>query len=228
MFLSNKEALLLKNDMEKIDFSSVELIVCPSFINFDLFKKFKLCAQDCFYEQKGPYTGEVSCSNLKEIGINYALVGHSYRRKYDSNEIINSKIKSLLINDMIPILCIGEQEASYDLEKVKEILSNQLNEGLKDIILSDNKEIIIAYEPTWSIGSGIILSKNKLDEVIKIIKEILNELNIRNYRLLYGGSVDNQNIECILKCDLDGYLLGNSSVNIVKLKQIVEFTKKCK
>lgn len=226
MFLDINSAASLKKEMEDIDLSGINLIISPSYINFDLFKEYKLCAQDCFYEDFGPYTGQISCVQLKQKGVNYSLVGHSYRRKYDTDKVINKKIKSLLKNKITPVLCVGEYKKDCIMNK--RILRRQLECTLKDISLSNDEEIIIAYEPAWTIGSGMALTKDKLDDSLKLIKNILSNIGIKNYKLLYGGSVNVQNIDEIQNCNLDGYLLGSSSVNIEQLKNIVNYTKKCK
>lgn len=226
MFLSRKEAEKLKFDMESINFSDIDLIVCPSFINFDLFKTYKLGSQDCFYENKGPYTAEISCSNLHEIGVKYSIVGHPYRRKSDSDGIINLKIKSLLDNDMIPILCIGETKQEYEQGTFLQVLEEQIKECLKNISIPINKQIVIAYEPAWTIGSGNAIKYDTLNLAMEQIKNVLFKMKISNYKLIYGGSVTYESLKELIKCDNDGFLLGSSSVNIDELRKIVDYTKK--
>lgn len=228
MFLDIDSAISLKKEMEDIDLTGINLIISPSYINFNLFREYNLCAQDCFYEDIGPYTGEISCLQLKQNGINYSLVGHSYRRKYDTDKIINLKIKSLLKNKMTPVLCIGEYKKNSLFIANKIILKKQIENALKGISLSNDEEIIIAYEPVWTIGSGTVLTEDRLNVSLEWIKNILDNMNIKNYKLLYGGSINSKNIDEIKDCKLDGYLLGGSSIDINELKNIVNYTKKCK
>ena len=122
MYLTYDEAKRLKDEMDILDFSNIELILCPSYLNFDIFKNYKLGSQDSFYIDKGPYTAEVSSYDLSLRGIKYSLVGHRDRRKYDDDNTINLKIKSLLKNSMTPILCIGESKLDKELMRTPEVL----------------------------------------------------------------------------------------------------------
>lgn len=225
MFLTYDEAALLEKSIESINTTNVDLIICPSYLNMSLFKNYKLGAQDCFYEDKGPYTGSISAYQLSLLGVKYVILGHSERRCFDTDEIINLKVKSALKNYLTPILCIGETKMERDLNRASEVLKRQLKKGLKDISMDDDKEIIIAYEPRWAIGNNICLSKEEIEDYIKYIKKILLEMNITNYKLLYGGAITSLNIKELLNSKIDGFLIGNSSVVFNELNKIINCIK---
>lgn len=221
MYLTYDEARYFEEKLEDIDTSNVDLIICPSFINLKLFDKYKLGAQDAFYEDKGAFTGEVSAYFLSLIGVKYVILGHFERRIYDSNEIINKKVKAALKNSITPILCVGESKIEKDLKKTSEVIKKQIKEGLKNITLN-NEEIIIAYEPGWAIGKDDSLTKNEILDALNYIRKILLSCNINNYKLLYGGSINNNNIKKILSNYIDGYLIGAASTNIIELESILK------
>ena len=225
MFLTYDEASMLKKQMDEVDFSSVNLIVCPSILNLDIFKNYTIGSQDCFYEDKGAYTGEVSAYDLSFKNVKYVIIGHSDRRKYDTDKEINLKVKAALRNGITPILCIGETKMDKELIRTSEVLKKQLYKALEGILLDSNEKIIIAYEPVWAIGGEKTVSKEVIEDTFKYIEKLLKEKNIYNYKLIYGGSITSKNIKNILSDKIDGYLLGLSSVNIDELKKIIKCIK---
>ncbi len=225
MFLTYDEAIILKNKMNDINFDDVDLVVCPSYLNFDVFKDYTLGAQNCFYEDKGAYTGEISSYDLNLRKIKYSIVGHSDRRKYETNEEINLKVKSLLKNSMTPILCIGETKMDKELRRTSEVLKKQLYSALDGVVLDKSQELVIAYEPVWAIGTGNNLSKEQIEDTLMYLRKLLDLKEIHNYKLLYGGSVNKSNINFILNDIVDGYLLGNASINDDELKYITKCIK---
>lgn len=225
MFLTYDEASMLKKQMDEVDFSSVNLIVCPSILNLDIFKNYTIGSQDCFYEDKGAYTGEVSAYDLSFKNVKYVIIGHSDRRKYDNDKEINLKVKAALRNGITPILCIGETKIDKELIRTSEVLKKQLYKALEGILLDSKEKIIIAYEPVWAIGGEKTVSKEVIEDTFKYIEKLLKEKNIYNYKLIYGGSITSKNIKNILSDKIDGYLLGLSSVNIDELKKIIKCIK---
>ena len=221
MFLTKDEAILLKEKMCNINFDNVHLVVCPNYLNYDIFNQYELGAQDAFYEDRGAYTGEVSAYDLSLRGIKYSLVGHSERRCYDTDDIINLKVKALLKNFITPIICIGDTKIDKELRKTSEVLKKQLTKALKDVDLDYQKEVWIAYEPRFLIGGKNALSENEIEDIMNYIKKVLKSINIENYKLLYGGSVSSDNITSLLNSKVDGFLLGSSSVDFDMLKKIV-------
>ncbi len=225
MFLTHDEAIVLKEKMDNIDISNTNLIVCPSYLNFNVFNNYILGAQDCFYEDKGAYTGEISSYDLHLRGIMYSIIGHSDRRKYDTNVIINKKVKACLKNSITPIICIGETKTDKELRKTSEVLKKQVTTALDGVVLEDGMEVIIAYEPVWAIGGIKSLSITEIEDTLTYIRKLLKERNVNNYKLLYGGSVNATNIKKILSDNVDGYLLGNASASPSELQSIIKCIK---
>lgn len=194
----------------------IRLIICPNDSQLLQFKdeSYTLGSQDVDYSY--------SIDELKELAVKYTIVGHSdKRKKYNqTNHDINNKIKKLLTYNICPILCIGEEE---EKSNVKQVIDIELEECLKDI-KTDN--IIIAYEPIWAIGSGKIPNEQKLQTIIEYIKEKTYELiNIKPI-VVYGGSVNENTIHLLEKVEtLDGYLIGSASLDINKLRSLIEVIK---
>ena len=165
-----------------------------------------LGAQDCFWEDKGAFTGEISCAMLKDLECKYVIVGHSERRKYfnETNESINKKIKAILDAKMIPILCIGETQEERKQGIVKKVLQKQITSALKGVPSSN---IIIAYEPIWAIGTGKSCDISTALSVNLLIKKSINS------PVLYGGSVNSDNaVSYIQDAKMDGLLVGGASL----------------
>lgn len=199
--------------------SSHTIVLCPSLPYLSKFylKNIELGSQNVSSYFEGAYTGEVAASQLKDLGVKYCIVGHSERRKYqkETNQEINRKIDMLIDNNIIPILCVGENdnERKAGMTTVKVI--NEIKECLRDI--DDISKVIIAYEPIWAIGTGNTPSREQIDSVLKEIKEDYPE-NL----LVYGGSLSNDNIDEINQSTyIDGYLLGGLSLKTEELKNFI-------
>ena len=198
------------------------LVLCPSTIhipNFNL-QNITLGAQNVSSTENGAYTGEISASQLATYNVKYCLVGHSERRLYqkETNSDINSKIKQLLKYNIIPILCVGESKKERQTNQIKEIIERELLEAIEGLEKEESEKIIVAYEPIWSIGTGLTPTPSEIEEVLQIIKSILPK-NI----LIYGGSVTDQNIDILKKCSLiNGYLLGGLSLKIPFLNNFLK------
>lgn len=225
MYLTHDEALELNNGLQNIDVKNIELILCPSYLNFDVFKDYTLGAQNGFYENKGAYTGEVSMYDLSLRGIKYVLIGHSERRKYDTLEEINLKVKSALVNSITPILCIGETKEEKEMMKTASVLKKQISTALNGVSLEDYQQILIAYEPRYLIGSKKAMKKEEIIDTCKYLESVLKELGIVNYKLLYGGAVNPSCFNEINNDYIDGFLLGSSSCYIDDLKKIISCIK---
>jgi triosephosphate isomerase len=220
----------------KKDLAKIDLVLCPSFPYLIEVKKIisklniSLGAQDCFWEECGSYTGEVSPLQLKEIGCQYVIVGHSERRENlkETDEMVHEKIKTILKNDLIPIICIGETFEERQKGLKDYIIINQISKVLEGINLTTDKKIVVAYEPVWVIGSGRALNPIELDYINKIIFQRLIDLYPllivkNNFRIIYGGSVDRKNIKKFLEREMvDGVLVGGASL---KASEFIEMVK---
>ena len=202
------------------------LIYCPPYTLLGSFyKKFKNClidigAQNCHENVDfGPHTGFINSKMLKNIGANYVIIGHSdNRKKGETNKLINQKIKSAFHAKLKVILCIGETLKEKRSRKTKSVLSKQIELGLANINKGSN--LFIAYEPVWSIGTGLIPKSEELFDTINFIKK-----KIKKYKVLYGGSVNPKNIHKLKTIsNIDGFLIGGASQNTKKFIDIIEKT----
>tara|TARA_Y100000996_G_scaffold412875_1_gene399936 strand:+ start:750 stop:1487 length:738 start_codon:yes stop_codon:yes gene_type:complete len=203
-----------------------KIIYCPpSTLIRPMSKKLKdtdieVGAQNCHQNQSyGAFTGSVNSSMLKSVGAKYVIIGHSENRETgETNKLINLKIKSALKSGLRVIFCIGETLKDKRKKLTKKVLNKQIKLGLNKI--KDRKNIIIAYEPVWSIGSNIIPKTNELFEIIDFIKK-----NYKNYKVLYGGSVNPKNIKELRSIkNIDGYLIGGASQDYKKFIDIIKKT----
>ena len=225
MFLTKDEAYELRNNLDDLNLGvSDKLIIAPSFIYFDIFKGYNLCSQNVFYEDKGAFTGEISPYMLSLINVKYALIGHSERRCFDDDKIINLKIKACVKNCITPILCIGETKIERELRKTSLVIKQQLTKAFEGVSL-DDFEVFIAYEPRYLIGKNKTMIKDEIEDTIKYIKKVLKELGIEKYKILYGASLNKDNIKKIDSSLLDGYLLGSASIYIDEIKEIIKCIK---
>ena len=171
--------------------------------------------------ENGAYTGDISASQLKSIGVKYTLVGHSERRKYyHDSDYVNKKIICAINNDITPILCIGETKEERDNNLTNIRLKEEIDKAFNNI--SNLSNIIIAYEPLWSIGTGLIPTNNEIFETISYIKEYVKSQYNFDVKVLYGGSVNNNNIlELESVNNIDGYLVGGCSLDTNKFLDLI-------
>ena len=221
-----KEFALASRDLAlKAKANNIDLGVAPTYLSLaavkeNASKEMIISAQNVHFKENGAFTGEISIPMLKEFGINWSLIGHSERRTYDNetNEKCNAKIKALIENEMVPLYCVGETLAEFEANKTKEVVGEQVRVGLKDLTSAQVKDLVVAYEPVWSIGTGKNASTEIAEDVCKFIRDVLRELfgNVADeIRILYGGSVKPENIKAYLSCpDVDGALVGGASLKI--------------
>lgn len=220
------------------NFKNVAVVLCPPFIHSESFRQ-KIKSDFVFFggqniheEEKGRFTGEVSAPMVKNFGGDFVIIGHSERRAFfeESDELINKKIKVALKNELIPIFCIGETMDERRDGEIKKVISNQILEGLRGIERDKFSDLIIAYEPIWSIGTGQIPKTDEVMEVRILIQKILiDSLGVSPDKLpkiLYGGSVDFRNIKALcLDSGMDGALVGGESlhpIDFIKIGEVLE------
>ena len=219
------------NLSKKTKFKKIKIIYCPPYTLLrPLIKKLRkskiqVGAQNCHTDNEfGAYTGSVNAKMIKSVGGKFVIIGHSENRlEGDTNKKINLKIKSSLKENLKVIFCIGENLKEKRNKKTNKILKSQIINGLKNVKNLNN--IIVAYEPIWAIGTGIIPKSNDLDKQVKTIKKILNKrFKSKNSKVLYGGSVNSKNISDLRQISsLDGFLIGGASQ---KSKNFIDIIKK--
>jgi triosephosphate isomerase len=201
-----------------------ELVLCPSAPYLTLVGEaiaatnIKLGAQDCANRDVSSFTGGVSAAQLKEIGCGYCIVGHSERRIFvhETAQEIHDKIKYLIEQSITPILCVGEDVITHKAQRTMEAIAIQLNEiGFK----IDWSKVIVAYEPIWAIGTGMIPTSGELSQVVELIIKKVKPLSV-----LYGGSVNKSNIADLASIEgLGGFLIGSASTKVDEMKGILDF-----
>ena len=221
-----KEFALASRDLaKKAKENNIDLGVCPTYLSLQTVKEnaskdMIVGAQNVHFKESGAFTGEISIPMLKELGIDWSLVGHSERRTYDNetDEKCNLKIKALLQNQMVPLYCVGETLNEFEAGQTKVVVGRQVRVGLKELAAEDVKDIVIAYEPVWSIGTGKNASTEIAQDICKFIRDVLREMFgdvADGIRVLYGGSVKPENVKAYLSCpDVDGALVGGASLKI--------------
>lgn len=209
------------------EINNPNVVICPTSIYIPYFLKqgYQVGLQNSFYESEGAYTGEISPKQAISMGVRYTLIGHSERRTHftETDEFVNKKIKETLKYKMVPIMCVGETIEQRSLLRTERILKRQIVNGLREIDVSDLNNVYIAYEPVWAIGSGEVPSNEEISRVVDYIKAVVfEELGYDNIKVLYGGSVSDENIGELNKINnLSGYLVGGASLVPSKLVTII-------
>lgn len=203
---------------------NVETVACPPFVYLSLFKssghRFVLGSQDLFFEPEGAHTGEISYLQLKNLGIKYSIVGHSEKRaKGETDKDVNLKVKSALRGMITPIVCIGENFRD-DGGEYLQTLKEQIEVAFVGLPKTAMKDVVIAYEPVWAIGKDAKApaTPREVFETTIFIKRVLSDLyntkSVPPTKILYGGSVDEHNLESFAKSGgVDGFLVGRASLN---------------
>ncbi len=226
-------------EMGKFDNNKIEMIIAPPFTSlFEVSKtlknsKIKLSAQNMHYEKSGAFTGEISPTMLKEIGVEYVIIGHSERRHIfgEHDELLNKKLKSAIENGLNPIYCVGERLSEREEGKTFTIIDEQIKKGLSGISPDDIKKMIFAYEPVWAIGTGKTATPEIAEEVHSHIRELIKKEYgnvIGDYVIiLYGGSVKPNNAFSLMsENDIDGVLVGGASLDASSFLEIFEEAKR--
>ncbi len=203
--------------------SNVHTVICPPFVFIPLFKSTQgypigLGAQNVYFEEQGPYTGEISASMLKGLGVKYVIVGHSERRAMgETDEIVSKKIQILLQFGIHPILCVGESVHDAHGDYL-EVLKNQIKNSLAKVQKKYSSQLILAYEPIWEIGAKESMNPETILEMSLFVKKVLSDIFGHDQALatpiLYGGAVNFRNAgDIITKGKVDGLLVGRESLN---------------
>ncbi|MBU4269780.1 triose-phosphate isomerase [Candidatus Dependentiae bacterium] len=232
-----KFATINYDNFIKLTNSENKIILCPSFLSLSsinqIFKSTDICigAQNCSTHLNGNFTGQISVESFNKLGIKYSIIGHSETRREfnESNIDIANKFSRLIDFGITPILCIGEELEEKKSGKTLDVLTKQLDPIFKIMENSYNKlnhlELLIAYEPIWAIGSGIIPDQDYLENIFSWLHK--NFSGLRNkivFTLLYGGSVNAENVKFLKNIkNIDGFLIGKSSLDFQEFEKIVKY-----
>jgi len=217
------------------ELSGVELLVCPPSVYLALVKEalgdapVGVGAQNVYHEPNGAFTGEISTSMLSDLGIGYAILGHSERRHIlgETDELVNKKAHATLQAGIKPIVCLGELLEEREAGKTAEVIGRQFEGSLADISEDQMSQVVIAYEPVWAIGTGKVASTEQAEEVHaglrKLLEERYNSGLASAVRILYGGSVKPDNAaELLAQPNVDGALVGGASLKVDDFIAIAE------
>lgn len=237
MFKTAKEAKAFAKEFVKLYHpSDVKVAIAAPFTDLAALKAaFKgtgicLAAQNMHWEDQGAFTGEISAKMLKEIGVDYCIIGHSERRQYfkETDATVNKKIKKALAEGILPILCVGEALKTREEGKQNEFVEKQIIADFKGVSAEDAKKITVAYEPIWAIGTGKTASPKQAQQMCAFIRRTLKKLYgvdiSEEIVIQYGGSVKPANASELMNMeDIDGALVGGASLKPVDFMDIVNF-----
>jgi triosephosphate isomerase len=218
------------------DVTDVEVAVCPAFVHLAEVSlalknsRIALGAQDCYFEEDGAFTGEISMAMLLDAGCRYVIIGHSERRHVigETDALVNKKVLKALAAGLRPILCVGETLDERKKSVTEKIVTRHVNEGLKDVPAAKATEVVIAYEPVWAIGTGVNATPEQANEVHVLIRGLLKERfgaeSAQAIRIQYGGSVKAENAASLLTMpEIDGALVGGASLKADSFEKIVRY-----
>lgn len=236
MKLGLAESVALTKEIKKEAELKAEIVICPSFVNLlavgEILKKssIRLGGQDCFWEASGAFTGEVSALQLREIGCEFVILGHSERRQYlaETDEMVHQKVKAALSAGLIPIICVGETFEQRQDGAKDYILIQQTTKALEGVSVGQNQRVIVAYEPVWVIGSGQAVAPSEAAAAHQVIYQSLFDLFPsflvkNNFSVIYGGSVDASNVaEFINLENTAGVLVGGAALKAKDFLAIIQ------
>ncbi len=238
MYKTTAEAKAFAEEFSKLyKDTDVRAAICAPFTQLAALKEafagtnVKLGAQNVHFEDEGAFTGEISVEMLKEIGVDYCIIGHSERREYfaETDETVNLKLKKLFSSsEIIPILCVGENLSEREAGNAFDVVEGQLKADLEGIDKADVSKLVIAYEPIWAIGTGKTATPEQAGEMCAHIRNIVEKLydedTCDSVIIQYGGSVKPENASEIMNMDeIDGALVGGASLDASKFIKIVNF-----
>ncbi|NVJ88325.1 MAG: triose-phosphate isomerase [Flavobacteriaceae bacterium] len=232
---SNQLIKAIQNEISTVNLSNTRVIVCPPFVNLSAASKtakdskIEVAAQNMHEAKNGAYTGEISADMLNSLGVSTVIIGHSERREYfnETDEVLSAKLKAVLENNMEAIFCFGEKLSERKTDNHLLEVGNQLRNTLFDLKAEDFKNIILAYEPVWAIGTGETASPEQAQEMHSFVRNVVaknfGDEVANNISILYGGSVKPSNAkEIFSQKDVDGGLIGGASLNANDFAAIIK------
>ena len=230
------EALEFVNEVkDRVNNDKVEAVICAPFTLLKDLKQatkgtnIKIGAQNMHFEEKGAFTGGISPLMLKELDMDYVVIGHSERRQYfnETDETVNKKVLKALEVGIDPILCVGETLEEREAGNTKDVCKVQVEKALENVSKEDLAKVVIAYEPVWAIGTGKTATSEDANDVIAYIREVVANLYgelANEVRIQYGGSVKPSNVaEIMNQSDIDGALVGGASLEANDYVELVNF-----
>ncbi len=232
------EAASLAAEIAQIKDASCEVVICPPFVDLFFAKKaiegsgIKLGAQNCHFEASGAFTGEISADMLIEAGCEYVIIGHSERRQYfaETDETVNKRTAAALAKGLKVILCVGETKDERVDGITEEVIARQIKLDLKGISREDMANVVIAYEPVWAIGTGLVATKEQAEEVCAfirgLVKNLYDDAVAEDITIQYGGSMKPDNCaELLAMPNIDGGLIGGAALKTADFAAIVAAAK---
>ena len=211
---------------------NVDIGIAPVYLSLAALKEANpsliVASQNLHFEDHGAFTGEIAIPMLLELGVNWAIIGHSERRTYyaETNESCNKKLLAMEANKMTPIYCVGETLAEFEAGVTKKVIEEQTLVGLKGLSKAYVENMVIAYEPVWSIGTGKNASKEIAQDICSYIRGLIKKEYgdaSEKVRILYGGSVKPENVhDYLAQADVDGALVGGASLKVDSFRQLIE------
>ncbi len=236
MHFTTGQASLYLHKLEQTapKYRDVDVVVCPNLLALQSLslqinhRKFHLGAQNCYWQDEGAFTGEVSATMMRGL-VQYVIVGHSERRHIfgETNKDIAQKVQAVVRNGMKPVLCVGETKHERTEGETAHVIHDQVTSGLANVTSEEIADVTIAYEPVWAIGTGDFAQVDDAVKVVKLIRKhvraLFGDKAAEAIRVLYGGSVDSQNAKGFVWADgIDGLLVGGASLNAKAFSAIIE------
>ena len=232
----SEAAALVKDLLPLVEDAKADVVVCPTYVCLPAVAEalkgsnVKLGAQNLHFEKSGAFTGEISADMLKELGVEYVIIGHSERRQYfaETDETVNKKVKTAIAAGLCPIICVGESLQEREQGITREIVSKQTKLALSGVCGEDAQKLVIAYEPIWAIGTGKTATSDEANETIgdirAAVKEVFGCEVAQSVRIQYGGSMNPKNAsELMAKEEIDGGLIGGASLKAEDFSKVVNY-----
>lgn len=217
------------------DKNECDIVLCVPFTDLELVLNWanntniKIGAQNCHFAESGAYTGEVSAKMLSEMGVSHVIIGHSERRRFfaETDETVNLRLKAALSEGLCAIVCVGETLSQRESLITNEVVAMQVKCALKGVLNEQMKNVIVAYEPVWAIGTGKTATSTEAQDVCALIRQTVAEMfglqTSQQLVVQYGGSMNEKNCsELLAKADIDGGLIGGASLDAEKFFMIVD------
>ena len=234
--LPSEACEFVKELRDRVKGADTKIIIAVPFVALDGVVReakgtnIKVAAQNMHWEDNGAFTGEVSAKMLRDIGVEYVIIGHSERRQYfnETNETVNKKVLKAVESDITPIICVGESLAEREQGVTKDLVRYQVKIALLGLTKDQAEKVIIAYEPIWAIGTGKTATKEQANEVCAIIRDTIREVydneTAEKIHIQYGGSVNTKTAKDLFEMsDIDGGLIGGASLKLDDFEKIAKY-----